>query len=72
MSHSAPQPHPLESDSDPSLSPKMISEDEIVREVSFVVVNVKYFEIVSYVLQLGSKNYIFNIRKPIRGILFGR
>lgn len=33
MSHSAPQPHPLESDSDPSLSPKMISEDEIVREV---------------------------------------
>lgn len=32
MSHSAPQPHPLESDSDPSLSPKM-SEDEIVREV---------------------------------------
>lgn len=33
MSHSAPQPHPLESDSDPSLSPKMMSEDEIVREV---------------------------------------
>lgn len=33
MSHSAPQPHALESDSDPSLSPKMMSEDEIVREV---------------------------------------
>ena len=33
MSHSAPQPHPLESDSDQSLSPKLISEDDIVREV---------------------------------------
>lgn len=38
MSHSAPQPHPLESDSDPSLSPKMLSEDEIVREVCDKVV----------------------------------
>lgn len=34
MSHSAPHPHALESDSDQSLSPKMMSEDEIVREVS--------------------------------------
>lgn len=33
MSHSAPQPHPLESDSESSLSPKVMSEDEIVREV---------------------------------------
>lgn len=33
MSHSAPQPNPLESDSDPSLSPKMLAEDEIIREV---------------------------------------
>lgn len=37
MSHSAPQPNPLESDSDPSLSPKMISEDEIVREVNYYI-----------------------------------
>lgn len=36
MSHSAPQPHPFESDSDPSLSPKMLSEDEIVREVCYL------------------------------------
>lgn len=42
MSHSAPQPNPLESDSDPSLSPKMISEDEIVREARFFVF---FFEI---------------------------
>lgn len=34
MSHSAPQPHPLESDSDQSLSPKLISEEAIVREVN--------------------------------------
>lgn len=33
MAHSAPQPHPLESDSDQSLSPKLMSEEEIVREV---------------------------------------
>lgn len=33
MSHSAPQPHPLESDSESSLSPKIMSEEEITREV---------------------------------------
>lgn len=44
MSHSAPQPHPLESDSDPSLSPKMLSEDEIVREVSFFFWFVKCYK----------------------------
>lgn len=38
MSHSAPQPHPLESDSDQSLSPKLISEEEIVREV-YILLN---------------------------------
>lgn len=33
MSQSAPQPHPLESDSDQSLSPKLMSEEDVVREV---------------------------------------
>lgn len=33
MSHSAPQPYPLESDSDQSISPKLISDEEIVREI---------------------------------------
>lgn len=33
MSQSAPQPNPLESDSDQSLSPKLMSEEEVTREV---------------------------------------
>lgn len=37
MSHSAPHPNTMESDSDPSLSPKMMSEDEIGREVSHLI-----------------------------------
>lgn len=36
MSHSAPQPHPLESDSESSLSPKIMSEEEITREVAVI------------------------------------
>lgn len=36
MSHSAPQPHPLESDSESSLSPKIMSEEEITREVGVI------------------------------------
>lgn len=36
LSHSAPQPHPLESDSEHSLSPK-VSEDVIIRDVQRTV-----------------------------------
>lgn len=53
MSHSAPQPHPLESDSDQSLSPKLISEEAIVREViSLKTLRLSFFLKREYFLQL--------------------
>lgn len=86
MSHSAPQPHPLESDSDPSLSPKMLSEDEIVREVCDGVV-VAYHVPVGAVwrwqsacpgtnplssLIAGPAHYFAHFGESLRGVLLRR
>lgn len=71
MSHSAPQPHPLESDSESSLSPKIMSEEEITREVGgiYIIQMVVHFngDLIS-----GPENNIIDIGKSVRSIFLSR